>query len=185
MAHMPRPTAHVFLAGALGVGLLAAGCSSDDGGDGGTTSSGATAPTTSATGDRPDAATAMETALAERTGAAVMEVDFEDDENQWEVTVLGGDGDGATEVFVDATTGEIVGDRPATLDPGEDRAPSVSAQDAAETALGEQAGRLTSLDYGSEDGRMMWEAQVDADARTEWEIQIDAESGEVIRAAQD
>ncbi|MGO3363143.1 MAG: PepSY domain-containing protein [Corynebacterium sp.] len=198
-----------LLAAVLGASLLIAGCGS--GGDGEAAgvddatltfesdSGGSTGDASPGTADEPtenpsstggaaatgaaDAASAIGVALEHRPGSAVVEVDHEDDDNVWEVTVDPGDGRGV-EVYIAGASGDVIGEEGTSLDSDQRGAPTVTAAEAIGIALGERSGRVEGLTYDSDDGRRVWEAVV-IDGGTEWEIHIDPGSGDVLHVSQD
>lgn len=201
------------LSAALGLGLLATGCGSDDNaadttptvtvtrdapaaGTAGGAVSGTAAPTTatapaatatdtptagSGTGTTVDAAAALTTALDARPGSYAVEID-EEDGRFWELTLVDG-GDGV-ELTVDRSSGEVVGERPTSLDPEQKDAPKVTAADAVATALADKPGELDSLDLDRERGQVAWEATV-ISGREEWNLWIDPATGEIVNSELD
>lgn len=201
-----RTTVVALTASVLSLGLLAA-CG-DDSGDASSpvtvtrevttdatpgvdaTTSAATAPTTSApattngaaTTDAAaspvDAAGALEKALEAKPGSYAVEID-EEDGRAWEVTLVV-DGKGL-ELTIDASTGQVSGERATSLDAEQHETPAVTAAEAIDAALAEKPGALDSLDLDRERGVTAWEATV-IDGVQEWDIVIDASSGAILRA---
>lgn len=128
-----------------------------------------------------DAAGALEAALDAKPGSYAVEVD-EEDGRAWEVTLVA-DGKGV-EVFIDASTGEVTGERSTDLDAEQREAPSVTAAEAVDAALAEKPGTLDSLDLDRDNRTIVWETTV-IDGTQEWDIVIDASSGDILRANQD
>ena len=128
-----------------------------------------------------DAASALEAALDAKSGAYAVEVD-EEDGRAWEVKLVE-DGKGV-ELTIDASTGEVTGEKSASLDAEQQEALSVTAADAIDAALAEKPGTLDSLDLDDDNGTVVWEATV-IDGTQEWDIVIDASSGDILRADQD
>lgn len=130
-----------------------------------------------------DALGAVEAALSYTPGA-VVEVDFDDDENVWEVEVLLEDGRGL-DVYVDVATGEVLRERDTPLSSWQREAPQVTASEAISIALTEKPGAVRDLDLDREGGRVAWEVEVFAEDGTEWDFYIDPTSGEVLSQEQD
>lgn len=128
-----------------------------------------------------DAASALEAALDAKSGAYAVEVD-EEDGRAWEITLVV-DGQGV-ELTIDASTGEVTGERSTDLDAEQQEAPSVTAAEAVDAALAEKPGTLDSLDLDRDNGTIVWDATV-IDGTPEWDIVIDASSGDILRANQD
>lgn len=149
-------------------------------------------------------AAAEEAALAEVPGRATVS-ELELDDGEWTVDVVGDDGS-RHEVDVDATTGEVVGTErdgrdggtdvrdddgddadDAAEDAAEAEADAALAADAAvgqeqaeQTALGEAPGTVHRTEIEREDGRVVWDVEVDGDDGRRHDVQIDAESGAVV-----
>lgn len=128
-----------------------------------------------------DAADALEAALDAKPGSYAVEID-EEDGRVWEVTLVV-DGEGL-EVFVEASTGDVTGEKPTSLDSEQREAPSVTAAEAIDAALAEKPGTLHSLELDRDNGTVVWEATV-IDGTQEWDIVIDASSGDILRAELD
>lgn len=117
-------------------------------------------------------------------GGTVVSVDYERDQLAWEVEILTESGEGI-ELLVDAQTGEELGRMPTNLDEEQMAAPSVSAQDAANSGLEAKPGTITSLELEREAGIIIWQLDITADDGSEWELDIDSETGEVLSTEQD
>lgn len=193
------------LASVAAVALLVSGCGDDaDEGDQTNTTQGTPSPTgTPSNTDEPDendnstapsgdaSATQAVTAtdvIDKALGAVqgdVLSVDREDDNSRWEVLVRTADGKG-TEVWVDATSGEVLEQRSENV-PGEarDGAPKFTAKQAVEAALGAVGGgTVTDLDIDRERGQVVWDVAVENNG-VDTDVQVDAASGEILRQEQD
>ncbi|HMR49172.1 MAG TPA: PepSY domain-containing protein [Arachnia sp.] len=124
-----------------------------------------------------DAAGAIAAALAHTPGA-VVEVDAE--RSIWEVTVLREDGTGV-ELYIDATSGEVTRERDQRLSPTQRTAPTVTAAEAIDIALGAVPGTIIELDLGLERTTVVWEVLVRADAGGRMEVYVDAATGSVVK----
>lgn len=124
---------------------------------------------------------AVEVALAHTPGA-VVEVDHE--RNQWEVVILTEDGSGV-ELSIDIASGEVVREESESLSSEQTSAPTITASEAIEIALAEVPGELWDLDLDTENGIVVWEAEVTDEAGVNWEIYIDAETGAIVKVEQD
>ena len=124
---------------------------------------------------------AVEVALAHTPGA-VVEIDHE--RNQWEVVILTEDGTGI-ELSIDIASGEVLREESESLSPEQTSAPTITAREAIEIALGEVPGELWDLDLDTEQGIVVWEAELTDEAGVNWEIYIDAETGAIAKVEQD
>ncbi|MDN5558739.1 MAG: PepSY domain-containing protein [Ruaniaceae bacterium] len=124
---------------------------------------------------------AVEVALAHTPGA-VVEIDHE--RNQWEVVILTEDGTGI-ELSIDIASGEVLREESESLSPEQTSAPTITAREAIEIALGEVPGELWDLDLDTEQGIVVWEAELTDEAGVNWEIYIDAETGAIVKVEQD
>lgn len=128
-----------------------------------------------------DAAGAIAAALAHTPGA-VVEVDAE--RSTWEVTVLREDGTGV-ELYIDATSGEVTRERDQRLSPTQRTAPTVTAAEAIDIALGAVPGTIIELDLGLDRTTVVWEVLVRADAGGRMEVYVDAATGSVLKTERD
>jgi len=132
-------------------------------------------------------AAAERTALAEVPGSVTgSELDLDDGE--WDVDVTAADGS-RHEVGVDATTGEVVARESddADDDRGDDDGdPSLAADAAVTQAEAEAAARATApgtihqVTIEREDGRVVWDVEVDGDDGARHDVQVDAETGDIV-----
>lgn len=201
-------TRHIKPALALAVGavLLASGCGSSDNTPAASSAPATSAPATSTSettapeSSAPAAPTtqsetqssngldgkqAIEAAQGIEPDGFVVELDYEDDQNAWEVKVASESGEDV-ELLVDASSGEEIGRTPKNLDAEQQKNPATSATDAYDAALEAQPGTLTSLELDMQDNNQLaWEAEIQADDFTEWNVYVDPDSGEVLNTVQD
>ncbi len=137
-------------------------------------------PTTDTPAGPADAQRAAEIALAAVPGAVVeLEADSEGGAAIWEVGVLTLEGTGV-EVYVSATTGEVVRKGDLRLDSEQTTPPAITAAEAMEIALAAEPGLISSVDLGTERGRVVWEIVV-ATTGGSYEFYIDAAAGDVLK----
>lgn len=126
------------------------------------------------------AARAAQAALAARPGD-VISIDPEGGD-VWSVQVRTTAGEG-TEVYVNATTGEVQRERPEAL-PSEarDGMPAITAVEAIDIALGaaEAGAAVGELDLGTERGTVVWEIKV-REGSGGTEFYIDASTGAIVK----
>lgn len=131
-----------------------------------------------------DALGAVDAALAHQAGVVVVELDLEEDDSLWEATVLADGGDGIG-FYIDVTTGEVIRESRTALSSWQRTAPAITASEAIGIALQEKPGTLTDLDLDRDDGRVAWEAVIEADDAHEWDLYIDPQTGEILRVERD
>ena len=129
-----------------------------------------------------DARAAVDAALAAVPGGAVIEIDRDTHQGRpvWEVVVRGSNGRG-TELYIDATTGEVVKRESAEIPPyARASAPAVDVSTAMDTALSATPGTVEEAGLDREGGRTVWEVEVAGpDGRVEF--YIDAKMGKIVK----
>ncbi|GAA4506606.1 PepSY domain-containing protein [Brevibacterium yomogidense] len=130
-------------------------------------------------GSLEDARTAIDTAEAENGGTA-HEIDFDDDDH-WEIDVIGSDREWEYHVSADGTTIEKTEED--DLDDDDRREleeAEVSLVEALEIALDHTAGTIDDAELDEDDGVLHWEVEiyVDGSDRTR-DLYVDAKSGDV------
>ncbi|WP_413451560.1 PepSY domain-containing protein [Georgenia phoenicis] len=129
------------------------------------------------------ATTALSTA-ADELGGVAFAVDRSDDDGEelWEVSVAVGDED--VEVFVSLDGNAVVreGDRESLDD--EDRSEldrvSVSAPEAATTAVAETGGSVEEVDLDEDDGTLVWDIEMRTTDGATTDVRVDATTGELL-----
>lgn len=131
-----------------------------------------------------DALRAVEIALDAEAGTVVdLELDENDSRIIWEVGILTSGGQGL-ELDIDRNSGEVVKQEDYDLSSEQRTAPEVLINEAIGIALDAVSGSVTSAELDSEDGRVVWEMNVN-DGSAEWDLEIDAATGEVVKQDQD
>lgn len=130
-------------------------------------------------GSLEDARTAIDTAEAENGGTA-HQIDFDDDDH-WEIDVIGSDREWEYHISADGTTIEKTEED--DLDDDDRREleeAEVSLVEALEIALDHTAGTIDDAELDEDDGVLHWEVEIHVDGsdRTR-ELYVDAKSGDV------
>ncbi len=126
-------------------------------------------------------------ALAEsEAGGTAYEIDDEDDDTAWEISVAAGDQ--VLEVTVSADGTEVLGtESDGSLDDDDRQAvdtAGISLGEAIVTALAEVDGNLDDVEVDDDGGTVSWEVTVDQ-GDVEHEIYVDVVTGEVLRVSTD
>lgn len=130
-------------------------------------------------GSLEDARAAIDTAEAENGGTA-HQIDF-DDNNHWEIDVIGSDREWEYHVSADGSTIEKTEED--DLDDDDRREiqeAEVSLIEALEIALDHTAGTIDDAELDEDDGSLRWEVEIHVDGSDDSrELSVDAKSGDV------
>ncbi|MFD1212053.1 PepSY domain-containing protein [Arthrobacter sp. GCM10027362] len=153
----------------------------------GTASPGATgmaSPGATGAATRPtDGRSAVEAAEAAITDGRAVGIDFSNRRQAWKVSVVGGDTE--YEVLVSADGREVLDRKNDGSAEPDDRsgleAASTGLADALRTALDEVPGTLDEASLDEEDGKPVWEIEIDGANGSSTRVKIDAATGDRIR----
>lgn len=108
-------------------------------------------------------------------GSSAVEIDDDDRRGGWDVTVTDGTTEQEVRVSEDLSTqvGESENDDDYDIDPA---SLEITLADAVERALTEQDGTVTDVSLDEDDGRGIWEVELD----DETDVDVDASSGDVL-----
>lgn len=125
--------------------------------------------------DRAELEEILGAAEATLDGSRAVEIDDDDRRGGWDVTVADGTTEQEVRVSDDLTTqvGESERDDDYDIDPA---ALEISLADAVERALAEQDGTVTDVSLDEDDGRGIWEVELD----DEIDVDVDASSGDIL-----
>lgn len=125
---------------------------------------------------------AIETALAESPGAAVVEIerDTSDGVDVWEMNLLTADGSGL-EIKVAVDDGRIVKQGSTTLDAEQRTAPTITAAEIITIALDAQPGELREAEVDTEHGTVVWQVKIRTAEGAEVKTYFSPDTGEVVR----
>lgn len=194
----------IAVTAAVSLGLV--GCTSDDELDSGGDSTASTVDTDTSTGDdaaadqttTSDASTddnasdatddtidpyrAIEIAVAESPGAAVVEIerDTSDGVQVWELDLLAADGSGL-EMKIALDDGRIIEQKATNLDQEKQTVPTVSAADIITKALDAHPGDLLGAEIDTEHGVVVWEVKIRTTDGAQVKTYFDPATGDVVQ----
>lgn len=146
----------------------------------------ATDPSTAQTERVADALGAVSVAEATVADSTTVEISKDDDDGrvEWEVTVRAGDNGRELHIAADGSVLENESEGLSEAQRGE--LPRVTVRDAIQTALKRiEDGEVTDAELSTEDGKRVWDIEVDVPRGDDWDLWIDAATGEVLREERD